>query len=254
MRQYRLLTHPPPTYQCTLLRPSDAGSDTLRRFLDVVLVQSNPVFAPSTPTWRPWVTLFGAPRSSVVARVREGPKPQIRPPQVRILSPRHNFGMNVYDIDPGGSHAHVIFPLRARFSGLWANRAAPRRTSLFTCLVHEVTQRHQVGEQGQLSATALWCIHFGETRPLPRAPRGVQYGRPVARSRGVASFARSGIGGRGAMFARFLFPLLHESVTPPRCMYQPRRAPSTRSQGGQRRGRALCGRREVSEDSKFKVF
>ena len=75
-------------------------------------------------------------------------------------------------------------------------------------------------------------VYTSETRPLPRAPRGVQYGRPVARSRGVASFARSGIGGRGAMFARFLFPLLHESVTPPRCMYQPRRAPSTRSQGG----------------------
>ena len=169
MRHYRLLTHPPPTYQCTLLCPSDAGSDTLRRFLDVVLVQSNPVFAPSTPTWRPWVTLFGAPRSNVVARVREGPKPQIRPPQVRILSPRHDFGMNVYDIDPGGSHAHVISPLRARFSGLWANRAAPRRTSLFTCLVHEVTQRHQVGEQGQLSARAPWCIHFGDS-PAPAGP------------------------------------------------------------------------------------
>jgi hypothetical protein len=68
--QYRLLTHTPPTYQCTLLRPSDAGSDALRRFPDIVLVQPNPASPPSTPTWRPWVALFGAPRSSVVAPLR----------------------------------------------------------------------------------------------------------------------------------------------------------------------------------------
>ena len=50
---------------------------------------------------------------------------------------------------------------------------------------HAALPAWQVGEQGQFFATAPWCIHFGQ-RPLPRAPRGVQYGRPVARSRGKA--------------------------------------------------------------------
>ena len=169
MRQYRLLTHPPPTYQCTLLRLSDASSDTLRRFPDVVLVQPNPAFAPSTPTWRPWVTLFGAPRGSVVARLRVSPKPQIRPPRVRILSPRHDFCMNVYDIYPGGSHAHVISPLRARFSGLWADRAHPVEPLFSPVLFTRSRSATRWAIRAKFFATAPWCIHF-EDSPAPAGP------------------------------------------------------------------------------------
>ena len=125
-------------------------------------------------------------------------KPQILPPRVRILSPRHECCMSVYDIDPGRSHAHVITSHRARFSGLWADRGRTQLHTPYNLSFHLSCSRGHAAPPGGRAGPTLRdgpMVHTLRRLARSRGPRAAC--NMVARSLGAAGWPLS----RGAASA-----------------------------------------------------